>query len=153
MWKSVCLLLLSTIVSQAQSVQENSRTGQFNLGKNKLALEGYDPASYFSGKPTKGKSSFSTTHKGVVYYFASAQNKVLFTAHPENYEPEYGGWCAYAMGAKGEKVEVDPENFKVKNGKLYLFYRNFFSNTLDDWNKDEASLMKKADSNWAKTNP
>jgi hypothetical protein len=39
------------------------------------------------------------------------------------------------MGAKGEKVEVDPENYRIYEGKLYLFYKNFFSNTLDDWKK------------------
>ena len=52
------------------------------------------------------------------------------------------------MGAKGEKVEVDPETFKIIQGKLYLFYNAFFNNTLKDWNKDEANLKLKADANW-----
>ena len=54
------------------------------------------------------------------------------------------------MGAKGEKVEVDPENYKIINGVLNLFYKNFFSNTIDDWNKDETKLKKQADINWTK---
>ncbi|MEN9569980.1 MAG: hypothetical protein RL172_1211, partial [Bacteroidota bacterium] len=58
------------------------------------------------------------------------------------------GWCAYAMGAKGQKVTIDPETFKIRNGKLYLFYNKLFNNTLKDWNKDEPALCAKADTNW-----
>jgi hypothetical protein len=54
------------------------------------------------------------------------------------------------MGAKGEKVEVDPETFKIVNGKLFLFYNAYFNNTLKSWNKDEANLNRKADANWKK---
>jgi hypothetical protein len=54
------------------------------------------------------------------------------------------------MGAKGEKVSVDPETFKLLNGKLYLFYNSYFNNTLKSWNKDEENLKKKADQNWNK---
>jgi hypothetical protein len=54
------------------------------------------------------------------------------------------------MGAKGENVEVDPETFKIVNGKLFLFYNAYFNNTLKSWNKDEANLNRKADANWKK---
>jgi hypothetical protein len=50
--------------------------------------------------------------------------------------------------AKGEKVEVDIKNYKITNGKLYLFYKGFFSNTLDDWNKEENVLLPKANNHW-----
>lgn len=120
----------------------------FNLEKG-VALEGYDAVSYFAGsKPIKGKSSIQATSDGVVYYFSSEKNKESFTQNPEKYKPQYGGWCAYAMGNSGEKVEVDPETFKVLNGKLYLFYNAFFNNTLTSWNKNEAALKTKADTNW-----
>jgi hypothetical protein len=52
------------------------------------------------------------------------------------------------MGAKGEKVEIDPETYKIINGKLYLFYNRFFNNTLPLWNKDESTLKPKADQYW-----
>lgn len=120
----------------------------FNLEKG-LALEGYDAVSYFNAsKPSKGKSSIQATSDGVTYYFANEKNKQAFIANPEKYKPTYGGWCAYAMGAKGEKVEVDPNTFKIVNGKLYLFYNAFFNNTLTSWNEDEAALKTKADNNW-----
>jgi hypothetical protein len=54
------------------------------------------------------------------------------------------------MGASAEKVEVDPETFKIVNGKLYLFYNKYFNNTLTKWNKDEDRLKKQADANWSK---
>jgi len=74
----------------------------------------------------------------------------LVKADPERYNPQYGGWCAYAMGDTGEKVSVDPETFKILDGKLYLFYHTFLSNTLNSWNEDEEHLKMEADKNWQK---
>jgi hypothetical protein len=54
------------------------------------------------------------------------------------------------MGATGEKVEIDPETFKILDGKLYLFYHSWTNNTLTKWNKDEASLKSRADKSWIK---
>lgn len=88
--------------------------------------------------------------QGVLYFFSNQKNKDLFLANPSKYKPEYGGWCAYAMGAKGEKVTVDPYTYKLVNNKLYLFYNQFFNNTLKDWNKDQDNLMRQADLNWKK---
>ena len=129
-------------------------TDDFNLSKDSLAIEGYDPVSYFpegGGKPTKGKADLVATHLGVKYRFASEANRKLFLADPEHFEPQHGGWCSYAMGAKGEKVEVDPTAFRLTNGQLHLFYVGWLSDTRDDWDDDTVSLKKKADANWAKT--
>jgi len=130
--------------------QATLRKKQFNLEGN-LAMEGFDPVAYFkSGKAIKGKKDLAVSHEGVIYYFSSLENKEEFKSNPSHYEPEYGGWCAYAMGEKGEKVTVDPETFKIVNNKLYLFYNKFFNNTLKSWNKDEARLKQSADNNWKK---
>jgi YHS domain-containing protein len=144
----VLLLILSTPQLSAQSIAKKSK--EYNL-ENGLAIQGYDPVAYFTQKKAvKGKSSIATTFEGVIYYFSSNENKENFKKSPYSYEPQYGGWCAYAMGAKGEKVEVDPETFKIVNGKLFLFYNAYFNNTLKSWNKDEANLNRKADANWKK---
>ncbi|MBI2731143.1 MAG: YHS domain-containing protein [Sphingobacteriales bacterium] len=145
---STALLFVISLTSFAQDAQ---RKKEFNLGKNGLAIDGYDPVAYFKqGKAVKGSSSLAVVHQGVTYYFSSVENKEEFKKSPSKYEPEYGGWCAYAMGKNGEKVEIDPETFKIVNGKLFLFYNKFFNNTLKSWNKDEASLHAKADVNWKK---
>jgi len=140
----ICLFSLAIF---AQS--ENKRLTHFNL-ENKIAIQGYDPVSYFKGKPLKGKKEISTTFQGVKYNFSTSANKEMFSKNPTVYEPQFGGWCAYAMGANGEKVEIDPETFKILDGKLYLFYNAYFNNTLKSWNKDEANLKAKAEKNWKK---
>ncbi|MBI3720796.1 MAG: YHS domain-containing protein [Sphingobacteriales bacterium] len=131
--------------------QEALRKKEFNLSKNGLAINGYDPVAYFKqNKAIEGSSNFATVYQGATYYFSSAENKEEFKKNPAKYEPQYGGWCAYAMGKNGEKVAIDPETFKIIDGKLFLFYNRFFNNTLKSWNKDEANLHTKADTNWKK---
>ncbi len=133
------------------SAQPGKRKDHFNLQSNGLALAGYDAVSYFSeSKAREGDKRYSVSHDGVLYYFSSEANKKKFLANPSAFEPQYGGWCAYAMGSSGEKVDVDPETFKIVDGKLYLFYNRFFNNTLKSWNKNESSLKLKADENWSK---
>ncbi len=130
--------------------QNQKRQATFNL-ENGVAVQGYDVVAYFKlNKAVKGNESNAVYHQGVKYQFANAANKEEFKSNPSKYEPQYGGWCAYAMGATGEKVEIDPETFKIINGQLYLFYNKLFNNTLKTWNKDEASLKVKANANWAK---
>jgi YHS domain-containing protein len=143
-------LMLSAIGLFAQA--DDVRKKHFNVKKN-IALESYDPVSFHDKKPVEGSAKFSHTHKGVTYLFASQSNLNKFTATPDKYEPAYGGWCAYAMGDTGEKVKIDPETYKIVDGKLYLFYNFWGNNTLEDWNKNEKSLKAKADQNWKKIVP
>jgi len=148
--KILLTVLFLYSASAAFSQTDIFRMKQFNLDDG-VAIKGYDPVAYFtSGKAEKGKSSFATLYKGVSYHFATAADLNSFQANPEKYEPQYGGWCAYAMGHDGSKVEVDPETFKIINGKLFLFYNRFFNNTLKAWNQDESKLHTRADANWQK---
>jgi YHS domain-containing protein len=132
------------------AVAQESAENVSNLNhENHLALQGYDPVAYFKDhKAVKGKKEFAGTYKGITYYFSSTSNKASFLKDPAAFEPQYGGWCAFAMGDYGEKVAINPETFKIINGKLYLFYNAFLNNTLKSWNKDEANLLQKADANW-----
>ena len=149
MKKIVTILALFLVVSSfAQN--EAKRLSLYNL-ENKIAIQGFDPVAYFKqSKAIKGKKEISTTYQGVIYYFSSQSNKDAFTKNPASFEPQFGGWCAYAMGSSGDKVEINPETFKILDGKLYLFYNAYFNNTLKSWNKDEVNLKKKADTNWKK---
>jgi YHS domain-containing protein len=143
------VLLLSFIhVGYSQSTGQPRHA---NLEKG-LAIQGYDPVAYFTQKKAvKGLAQYAAKSNGALYYFSSQSNRDAFVKNPVAYEPQYGGWCAYAMGATGEKVEIDPETFKVLNGKLYLFYHSWTNNTLTKWNKDEVNLKAAADKNWVKT--
>lgn len=42
------------------------------------ALSGYDPASYFQGLPQRGDADLTLEQAGVVYRFASKENRVAF---------------------------------------------------------------------------
>jgi len=144
----VLILVLISGISFAQN--EAKRVSAYNL-ENKVAILGYDPVGYFThGKAIKGKKEISTSYQGVTYKFSSTENKETFLKNPLKYEPQYGGWCAYAMGSANKKVEINPETFKIIDGKLYLFYNAYFNNTLKSWNPDEANLKVKADNNWKK---
>jgi YHS domain-containing protein len=144
------LSIFSFIIFPALLFSQNNllRQKQFNTEKN-LAIKGYDPVAYFTvNKATKGLSSIAANYEGIIYYFSTVANKNLFIKEPAKYEPQYGGWCAYALGAKNDKVDINPQTFKIINGKLYLFYNAYFNNTLKSWNKDENNLLQKANQNW-----
>ena len=124
------------------------RQKHYNVEKS-IALQGYDPVSYFVGaSPKKGNPAYAFNYGNILYYFSSQTNLDAFKLNPAKYEPQYGGWCAYAMGNTGEKVEIDPKTFKIINGKLYLFYNSLFNNTLKTWNTKEAILLPKSATNW-----
>lgn len=148
--KFIVAVLFILFVSISSNAQPLLRTKHFNV-ENGLAIQGYDPVAYFvQNKAIKGNKQFTAFAEGITYYFSNAANKDLFIKDYKKYEPQYGGWCAYAMGATGEKVEIDPETFKIVGGKLYLFYHSWTNNTLSKWNKEEASLKSKADASWTK---
>lgn len=121
---------------------------RINIQKG-AAAEGYDVVAYFSNKALEGSSKFVTQYEGATYRFSSETNLKTFKANPQKYLPAYGGWCAYAMATKAEKVSIDPETFEIRNGKLYLFYNAFFSNTLESWKEENPNeLVLKANKNW-----
>lgn len=144
------LLLVATISGYTQN--ESTRQKHYNLSENRIALEGYDPVTYFTEKkPQKGNNQYSFTYNGVKYQFKTEANKTEFVKNPAKYEPAYGGWCALAIAKNGEKVAVDPLSYKISDGRLLLFYKNTFYSALNNWNKDktpEDDRLKKGDQYW-----
>ena len=137
---------MSCVVAEA----EDSR--HVNVGDNGVALQGYDPVSYFTGTPSVGKPKYTVAHGGIQYQFVSQESLEQFNLAPENYLPAYGGWCAWAM-LDGEKVDVNPERFKIIDGINFLYYDGFWGNTLNKWNKlaekkSEAALVRQAGVHW-----
>ena len=141
--------LLGGLLVAAQ-IHAASPIAEYNLPADKLALQGYDPVAYIEdGKAVKGSAEIKADHAGVHYRFATETHRSAFTNAPAKYLPTYGGWCATAM-AKGDKVEIDPTNFKVTQGRVFLFYKGFWGNARKDWDKEEAVMTKKADAAWKK---
>ena len=144
----IAFLVLSLSLAGKAQKNEAARSQHFNT-ESGVALQGYDPVAYFTqNAAVKGSEKYAYLHDGITYHFASADHLAKFKENPEQYEPQYGGWCAYAMGLNGEKVVINPKTFKITGGKLYLFYNKFFTNTLTEWIKEENSLTPKADQYW-----
>ena len=122
-------------------------TNPNNVDQKGVALGGYDPVSYFGEGPIVGNSQISSQNENVTYYFASEDNKAKFESDPQQYIPQYGGFCAVAV-SEGKLVPVDPQTYKITDNKLYLFYNGEFGNTKPQWEADEATMKAKADAQW-----
>ena len=140
---TITILLL--VFSTALFAQKNYYT------KKGAVAKGYDVVAYFNNEAKQGSKEFSTEYDGVNFHFSSEENLKTFQKNPTKYVPQYGGFCAYAMGVKGSKVSINPETFEIRDGKLYLFYNRGSTNTLTLWTDEGAEQLKaKADQNWKK---
>ena len=119
---------------------------------NGLAVGGYDVVSYFSGKAQQGSKSYAVKHHGATYYFANKANQNAFKKSPNNYLPQFDGYCAWGVGAKSTKFPINPETYTVIDGKLYLFFNGPFNgepfNTYEDWGQRTTGLKTAAHANW-----
>jgi YHS domain-containing protein len=110
-----------------------------------FAIRGYDAVAYFEqSQPVKGSSQFGYQWQGATWLFASAENRDRFQANPERYAPQYGGYCAYAV-SQGRTASIDPEAWKVVDGKLYL---NYSKGVQKKWEQDVPGNIVKADKYW-----
>ena len=111
------------------------------------AIDGYDPVAYFNeGRPVEGKGEFAHGWMGATWYFASADNRDLFAADPDQYAPQYGGYCAWAV-SQGYTAKIDPEAWKIVDDKLYL---NYSKEVQAQWSQDIPGNIAKGDANWPK---
>jgi YHS domain-containing protein len=109
------------------------------------AIRGYDPVAYFTQhKPVKGKTNLVYEWQGAKWHFANKENLEAFTATPEKFAPQYGGYCAYGV-AQGYTPETDPAAFQVVDDKLYL---NLSKVVLKRWQQDIPGYVKDANENW-----
>lgn len=117
--------------------------------KGGYAIAGYDLVSYFNNHPKKGDKSYQINYQGEKFLFSSETNLKLFKQDPKKYLPQYGGYCAYAIAKKGKKISINPETYEIRNGKLYLFYNAWGTDTLKLWLKEDPNaLQQKADKTW-----
>jgi YHS domain-containing protein len=139
------ITLFSVLVFNSLLAQDN-----YNLKQGFIA-EGYDVVAYFSNEAVKGEDNFVSEYNHVNYKFSTAKNLKIFNSNPEKYVPQYGGYCAYAVAVKGEKIGVNPKTFQIIDDKLYLFYNKWGVNTLENWNDEGVEkLQVQANENWKK---
>ncbi len=110
-----------------------------------VAINGYDPVAYFlAGDSVAGSRDFSLDWRGAKWLFSSQENRDLFEAGPEDYAPQYGGYCAFAV-AYGSTASTDPAAWSIHKGKLYL---NFSLGVRERWRQDPDKFIELADANW-----
>ena len=142
----ILLLFLSSIVTT--SAQDNIYANEKNV-----AINGYDAVAYFNQyEAIRGNKEHSVILGDKTYYFSSAKNATTFKADPKAYQPAYGGYCSFALAMKAAKVPSDPTTFKIRDGKLYLFFNDYYEgtpfNTMIPWNGNEPEMIAKANTNW-----
>lgn len=112
----------------------------------RVALKGYDPVSYFEGKPEQGVSEYSFAFDDTTYWFKNAEHKARFAADPVRYAPQFDGFCAVQM-SRGIKFEADPESWAIKDGKLYVFG---MKSGMANFREHGVAIAEKANENWPK---
>jgi YHS domain-containing protein len=138
---AVAGMLFATAASAAEPPVNTLKNGVFG-GRTDTAINGYDTVAYFTvGKPVKGQDALGTEWMGAKWKFSSQANLDLFKANPEKYAPQYGGYCAYGV-VQDSLVKVEPDQFTIRDGKLYL---NYDGDIQAKWLKDPAGFIKSAD--------
>jgi YHS domain-containing protein len=134
------VLLLQFAASAASPVEPVNTKGG-------AAVHGYDVVAYFTeSRPVRGSAEFEHEWMGAKWRFASKQNRDTFAAGPEKYAPQFGGYCAWAVG-HNYTADVDPEAWRIIDGKLYL---NYNRSVQKQWEQDRDHWITDAHQNWPK---
>jgi YHS domain-containing protein len=148
-FSAVLVVMLTLALCCSVSAGGGVNTGYFGG----VAIKGYDPVAYFAeSRAVKGSPDFSHAFLGETWYFANAANRDAFASSPVKYAPQYGGHCAGEMYdadrvGTGVTMNIDPEAWRIIDGKLYLFYRKSGAKWFEQ-NRDKT--VARADTNWQK---
>lgn len=143
MFRRALLGIFTTVLLALPAGAENL-TDATNAGTENVAIKGYDTVAYFTvGQPTKGNREFAVSWHDTKWHFANAHHRDLFAAKPEQYAPQFEGFCAASL-TKGKVKVTNPEAWVIVDGKLYLssskeFMRKFQHNTAENIKKAEAA--------------
>lgn len=110
-----------------------------------VAIRGADPVAYFIEEAAvKGSADYAYEWNGATWWFSTAENRDLFASNPEAYAPQYGGYCAKAV-SEGYLASIDPEAWRIVDGKLYL---NYSPGVQRQWAQDVVGNIAQGDQNW-----
>lgn len=116
--------------------------------KTKGAIKGIDVVAYYKlspGQPAvKGLDEFSYEWKGATWKFSNEEHLNAFIKTPEAYMPQYGGYCAFALG-HNFTTSSRPDSWSIIDGKLYLNHNKV---SYKKFQLDTIGMIAKADRNW-----
>jgi YHS domain-containing protein len=112
-----------------------------------VAILGYDPVAYFSeGRAVKGSPEIKQSWLGAIWYFSSDANRDAFAADPIRYAPQYGGFCAMSTAFGEISANIDPEAWRIIDGRLYLFGGK--AGLEEDFDPNAAKVLADAEAHW-----
>jgi YHS domain-containing protein len=115
------------LAADAPMQPESPNNGPFRTTSQgidqRVMLEGHDAVAYFTrNAAVPGDPSITYSYRGVLWRFASAENKAEFERSPQKYMPQFGGFCSnginYAVPWGGGG---GPDTWRIYRGKLYVF--------------------------------
>lgn len=119
----------------------------YNNGSG-YGADGADVVAYFSldasAKGVAGIAEHSVDWNGSRWRFANAEHLAAFTANPEKYAPQFGGYCSWAV-SQGYTAHGDKNAWSIENGKLYLNYNNRIRKR---WLRDVSNFISQGEANW-----
>jgi hypothetical protein len=120
--------------------------GEINKGYfGNVAIRGYDPVAYFTEhRAVKGTDEISHAWLGADWNFSSEKHRKLFTANPVKYAPQYGGHCSDGIAYGSTTTNIDPQAWRIIDGKLYLNYDEGAAVELEEVD----GQLTKAEKNW-----
>lgn len=140
------LIIASTVFASVPTFAFDSNSNRpVNINEKGVALRGYDPMSYFTGKgPVMGNESNKFVFEGATYWFASTENLAKFKANPTQYAPKFGGFCAMGV-AKDKKIDSDPSAWRIVDGYLFVLQNK---DVQKNWLVDVSGNLKSATVSW-----
>jgi len=110
-----------------------------------VAIKGYDPVAYFTEeRAVKGHEELSYRWLGADWQFTSEKHKQLFTQNPVKYAPQYGGHCSDGIAYGSMTTNIDPQAWRIIDGKLYLNYDQGAATEIEEIE----GQLGKAEENW-----
>jgi YHS domain-containing protein len=144
--KNLLFLFISmTAIFLAACAGSTESVKQVNTTVENVAIKGFDTVAFFTAEQAvEGNPQYSFIWNGAKWYFSSADNMEKFKANPEQYAPQFGGYCAWAV-SKGYTADGDPNVWKVVDGKLYL---NYNRQVKEKWEAEQQKLIEDGRKNW-----
>ena len=120
--RAVAVALLIGFATAAGAAAQAPPAAPVNLDAQGVALHGYDAVAYFTqGQAVPGSAQFEHRWNGGRWRFSTAAHRDAFAKAPDQYAPQFGGYCAWAV-SRNYTADIDPIAFAVVDGKLYVNY-------------------------------
>ncbi len=127
-WRAALLLAAALVLGGCSAMMAQNPSSPLkpvnavaDADDSRVMLKGHDVVSYFTqGRHALGQPAIHSVYEGVTFRFANAEHKAMFDRSPQQYLPQFGGFCAdgivYAIPWGG-----DADTWRIIDGKLYIF--------------------------------